>query len=414
MSLSQKGGVLLYDEDGHEYRKDKTIRKGVATAYRCTKTNCRGRMHKDEATGVLSVTNEHAMTCLPLKEKEEIRGIHCGAKNDRIAGVPTKEIIKRRVLGARPHLLPYLNAKGIQQMARRQVKIDGDRDWPAPVTGTFRVLFLRYDNCSNYPAPHANAIKFFATDWGIDMLLQHPIWSIDGTFYAAPFGDVFGLVKQLGLPPPTKIKTDMELAIVNGFMAVYGNTSTIHFCCFHFFKAIFRKIKEKKLQDIYCDSNMFVYVKGLLALTFIRPVDVLRYFRVLRDEAFKQIPSLINELQGLYSYFEKSFVGFVQNSRFIRPTHSIETWNSYDTICRGEQLGNSSQESYNSLLKALTSRCSARYVAQKLLDIQEDFEKTSSCGYISAHDSTSIFASIVESSSRPSCKKSCGSKWIVG
>ncbi|CAJ0921374.1 unnamed protein product, partial [Mesorhabditis belari] len=223
------------------------------------------------------------------------------------------------------------------------------------------------------------------------MLLQRSIWSIDGTFHAAPFGfsqilvigveiehlfvpcayaflssklaqtysDVFGLVKQLGAPLPTKIKT--ELTIFNGFMAVYGNTATIHFCFFlHFFKAIFFKIKEKKLQEICCDPNTFVYVKGFLALTFIKPVDVLQYFRPLRDEASKQIPSIINVLQGLYLYFEKPFVGFVQNSRFIRPSNILHSnVELFDTICRGEQLDNSSRKSYNSLLKALTSRYSA-------------------------------------------------------
>lgn len=63
---------------------------------------------------------------------------------DRLAGVPTKDIIRNRVLNAPEHLMPLIKQRGIRQMVRRQKQVDGSKEWPAPITGTFRELLQEF------------------------------------------------------------------------------------------------------------------------------------------------------------------------------------------------------------------------------------------------------------------------------
>ncbi|CAJ0922921.1 unnamed protein product, partial [Mesorhabditis belari] len=294
IAMSQRAKGLIYDDEMFEYRKDKVLKSGKIS-YRCTKAGCKGRVHYNGSI-VATISSHTAQICgLPPNCGQELRDLK------------------------------------FDQLARRQVKIPGSKDWPAPINASeLRVPFLRYDNCARFLIDNKKGLKVFMSDWGHDKLAKNDCWSMDGTFYASPFG--FKQIFVIGV----------EIA----HLLFHVHT--------HSFKKVFQH--QPKLKRTW-------RLQSLMASM------------VLQYEAYINLPSFANELRGVFEYFENSYIGKVVMNRYVLPLHPIENWNSFGAVMRDEQIGSSSQEGYNAKLKEITSKCSAQFVAMKLLEVQETYEK---------------------------------------
>ncbi|GMS88024.1 hypothetical protein PENTCL1PPCAC_10199, partial [Pristionchus entomophagus] len=193
----------------------------------------------------------------------------------------------------------------------------------------------------------------------------------------AAYTHVFRALKALGIVnEPTTLSTDFEIALSNGFLAVFPTTK-ISRCAFHLYQAVLRKIQNRHLTQLYDNANTKHFFKGLMALSLIPSADVPAYFDALKHEA-TQIKLLVpgNNVEVLYDYFERTNIG-VKDAHSIRvcPMHPVDTWSIYDRIISHSQIGNSTTEAFNATLQAVPPHSTAQKVASILAEHDRIFQK---------------------------------------
>lgn len=76
------------------------------------------------------------------------------------------------------------------------------------------------------------------------------------------------------------------VATKNAYLHVYGDDIQIRFCLFHLGQSILRNIQKNKLTHVYNTNGDYKkLVRSLAALSFLRPVQVIPAFNLLRQKA---------------------------------------------------------------------------------------------------------------------------------
>uniref|UniRef100_A0A914YN42 Uncharacterized protein n=1 Tax=Panagrolaimus superbus TaxID=310955 RepID=A0A914YN42_9BILA len=105
--------------------------------------------------------------------------------------------------------------------------------------------------------------------------------------------------------------------------------ATFHLCYFYFTGHLMRKIANYHWIHRYRNDQQFhIDVKCFMMLAFVKPVDVVRYFNVLK-ETFNEIYQDSANLTGFYAYMEDEWIGNPELEK--SPTYPIELWNVYDS-----------------------------------------------------------------------------------
>ncbi|GMS87790.1 hypothetical protein PENTCL1PPCAC_9965, partial [Pristionchus entomophagus] len=82
---------------------------------------------------------------------------------------------------------------------------------------------------------------------------------------------------------PTTISY-FEIGLSNGFHKVFPTTE-ISRCALHLYQAVYRRIQNERLTQLYADANTKHLFKGILALSMLTPADMPRYFDAFKHEA---------------------------------------------------------------------------------------------------------------------------------
>ncbi|GMS82684.1 hypothetical protein PENTCL1PPCAC_4859, partial [Pristionchus entomophagus] len=121
---------------------------------------------------------DYAMQLRQMKQK---------AKEDHQAGVSTVRVVEDAMKKAHPNVLPHVNPAGLAHAVQRYVQVPGMLEWPATIDPSqFNFRFLRQDNCDRFQRGEPTALKLLFSEFGKELLINNPDWSVDGTFYAAP------------------------------------------------------------------------------------------------------------------------------------------------------------------------------------------------------------------------------------
>ena len=101
---------------------------------------------------------------------------------------------------------------------------------------------------------------------------------------------------------PSYILCDYEKVFHKAFLSVLGNAEVFG-CFFHLSQAVWRKIQDLDLTNLYCSSEEIrKYTKMLLALAFVPPIAIINVFESLHGV----IP---DELDDLVLYFQDTWIG---------------------------------------------------------------------------------------------------------
>ncbi|XP_066941046.1 uncharacterized protein [Macrobrachium rosenbergii] len=174
-------------------------------------------------------------------------------------------------------------------------------------------LFLQFDSGQS----DKDRLLVFATNKGLDDLVNVKHWAGDGTFKCSPsiFYQLYTLHIQVGLLSvprlfallpnkrqeshnllfnqlmelrpglnPVSIMMDFEKAHINSFKSVFQSAS-VSCCLFHLSQSVYRKVCEIGFKDRYHHDNEFsIKIRCFSALAFLPPSDVLDGFEELVDD----------------------------------------------------------------------------------------------------------------------------------
>jgi hypothetical protein len=213
----------------------------------------------------------------------------------------------------------------------------------------------------------------FGTQANLDILEQHRHWFIDGTFKVSPqlFLQVFtihALVDKSAVPliyallqdkrevtyirvfekitelkptlNPESIMADFEKACHNAVTHVFPAAQLVG-CLFHLGQCLWRKVQEVHLTAAYRDDDRLrLYVKMLLALSFVPSADVPAAFDTLVENS-------PNEMNDLIDYWEDSYIGRQRRHRRAEPRFPVRVWNVRDRVIEGLPRTNNSVEAWH-------------------------------------------------------------------
>lgn len=106
-----------------------------------------------------------------------------------------------------------------------------------------------------------------------------------------------------------------------------------HLCYFFFTSSIMKKIANHHWSRRYrADEQFHIDVKCFMMLAFVKEVDVVRYFNVLK-EIFNGMYQDSACLFDFYEYMEETWIGNPDVNK--PPNYPIELWNVYDSTVHG-------------------------------------------------------------------------------
>lgn len=111
---------------------------------------------------------------------------------------------------------------------------------------------------------------------------------------------------------PKYIISDFEIGAINAIVKFLPD-STVHGCFFHLCQSVWRHIQSVGLQERYVsDAQFAVNVRQLLALAFVPPEDIVRFFNDMCATEFwmeKDDDEDSMKLQKVLHYFECTYIG---------------------------------------------------------------------------------------------------------
>ena len=129
---------------------------------------------------------------------------------------------------------------------------------------------------------------------------------------------------------PHLVITNFEMATIKAVESVFNVQSKG--CFFHLGQSIYKKIQNLKLASVYDDADFSIELRQILALAFLRPLEISQAF----DDLKTQIP---NEATDLMKWFEEKYVhGIVpKNGSVTRrpPLYPPTMWSVFEN----EELG---------------------------------------------------------------------------
>ncbi|CAJ0917767.1 unnamed protein product, partial [Mesorhabditis belari] len=93
-------------------------------------------------------------------------------------------------------------------------------------------------------------------------------------------------------PAPTKLMTDFERAIFQGYQQVYGAGVAHQYCVFHFHQNILRNIKKRGLSSLVQTPFGKGHLQSMMALALVEPQEVPDYFDAVVLSAHNTPPPL--------------------------------------------------------------------------------------------------------------------------
>jgi hypothetical protein len=220
-------------------------------------------------------------------------------------------------------------------------------------------------------------IIIFATASNIKLLKSTSTWYGDGTFAVCPqifyqlyTVNVLSSGKNLPLAyillPDKEEQTYVKMfeLLLNGFQSnelpqnfghdfekgainaikTYMPETNIFGCYFHFAQSLWRQMQKKHLSNQYVtDMDLRLKFKGLKALCFVPPQDVIVAYNLL-------VASSTKEFIPMLKYLETYYIGKPVESRpGLRkiPSFPISFWNCYQRCINGEQKTNNSLEAWH-------------------------------------------------------------------
>lgn len=157
---------------------------------------------------------------------------------------------------------------------------------------------------------------------------------------------------------PKFIMVDFELAAVKAVKEVFMNV-VVHGCFFHMCKCLYRQIQENGLQTIYGTDVTFAQnMRCLAALAFVPPCDVVKCYEELKQSDFfkeKLNGSSVVDVavQNVLLYFEKTWIGYSVQNRYVMPLFAIVMWNMYQLTLDGFPRTNNAVEAWHNAIKIL-------------------------------------------------------------
>lgn len=161
---------------------------------------------------------------------------------------------------------------------------------------------------------------------------------------------MFEVIKQNNLYP-AHLSMDFEQAALNRCHKLFPDTE-IHGCFFHFSQAVWRKIQNVRLQNVYNTDAVFAaQLRYLIALAFVPPCDVHRVFEIIlpldifkinNDNRYKM------EMKELLKYFKDTWLGYVRNGKITKqPLFPIKLWNIHEMAKTNFPRTNNAIESWH-------------------------------------------------------------------
>ena len=110
---------------------------------------------------------------------------------------------------------------------------------------------------------------------------------------------------------------------------------------FHLSQCMWRKVQELNLIATYRDDeNVRIYVKMILALSFVPVADVPTTFDDLVDRCPLALASLLD-------YWEDTYIGRQRRGRRANPRFSLQIWNVHDRVVVNLPRTNNSVEAWH-------------------------------------------------------------------
>lgn len=393
MVKSNRGQNKLIDDMNYVYEKQKTNADGTKAYWKCEIKTCRARVHTvaDGGPSIVKTVGDHGHSASAAKSRarETLMDIKARALSSQET---TRSLIAdacgtldANVMAVMPS--PMLVSRNIRNW--RQVKGNAP-PIPQGLTGysipdEYKVigngeLFLQFDSGEF----DKERMLMFATEKGLDDLMNVRQWAGDGTFKCSPniYYQLYTLHVQngafsvprlfvllanksevtytrlfnalLNLRPglnPTDFMMDFEKAHMNSISSVFPSAS-ISTCLFHFGQNIYRKVCEFGFKQKYhTDDEFSIKIRCLCALAFLPVDDVTEGFEELTED--EDIP------QEIVSYFEATYIGCLRgrgmNQRRTVPLFPIPIWNVHNRTEAGMPRTNNNAEAYHNSLQSSLS-----------------------------------------------------------
>lgn len=389
--LSQKRKKNLV-HDNYIYRE--YYRSKNAVHWRCVlfeekKCQAKIRTTSDHKCGKIIDTGNCTITHNHVSEKSDISVVKVKNKFKKMASTTAESSMNivskctNDISSSTSSSLP-LNKSMCKTIQRQRTKILGGPALPTDVNNfvvpdmfkkTLRgELFLLFDSNEN-----GKRILIYTTMNNLKILKKCKVWQGDGTFDTVPNifeqlytihgryrGNLIPLVyvitthrdketykkvlEQLSetMPglKPSKLIVDFDLAFIYAFEEFFAECD-IHGCYFHWTQCIWRKIQNLHMQQKYQNDEDFSFqIKKLLALAFVKPEDVIKFYEELIESEYY----VTNEdyLKPLLNYFETTWIRKKnRRGRCKAPIFPIELWNCFDSIIEDSPRTNNAVEGWH-------------------------------------------------------------------
>lgn len=139
---------------------------------------------------------------------------------------------------------------------------------------------------------------------------------------------------------PTSVMSDFEMACLNAFCKTFPRATQVG-CFFHLGQCLWRKVQDHNLVNAYkTDENVRLYIKMLLALSFVPVAHVAEAF----SELVEQSPDGLDDIND---YWEDNFIGRLQRRGRRNPRFDVKLWNMYDRVNGDLPRTNNSVEAWH-------------------------------------------------------------------
>uniref|UniRef100_A0A6P7FDK2 Uncharacterized protein LOC114328960 n=1 Tax=Diabrotica virgifera virgifera TaxID=50390 RepID=A0A6P7FDK2_DIAVI len=411
---TQRGGRKLIYED-HSYNKVRDSSDGKIY-WRCDKlsTKCGATAITDAASNVL-LGKPHNHASSPTKIA--LKALQHKIKEEAVSSSSTARAVVSNALegisdGVKVHLPKIKNLQ--KTVSRKRQRTGTIPPVPHSLTDIIIPDDLRRTKTSepqdfilsDSGTEDKNRIIIFSCTSDLNRLIQCQTWVVDGTFTSAPnlwyqLWVIYGVFHSKTIPfiyaflpnknediyertlvnifqkidtiqpgaRPNTIIIDFEMAVVNTFRQLVPDVK-IRGCFFHFCKAIWLKVQQLGLEQIYTDDEYFqTIIKSFCALSFVPPAEVSHAFELLGNELVESFGE-DERYHGFIDYFIATWVGRTLPPR--NPRFAINVWNCNNITLEGLPRATNSIESWHHIFYSIFSshHLNPNRVIEKLLKEQ--------------------------------------------